>query len=206
MPHIALVGDSVIDNQAYVEGGPDVAEQLRRLIPKSWEVSRLAVDGAVIADVLRQLAAIPEAATHLIISAGGNDALHESGVLTAPANSMAEALTLLADVQDRFRRAYAHLLDTAARFKGEIAVCTIYDPRFPDARERKLGSLALSVLNDAVTREAFARNLTLLDLRLTFDDDRDFANPIEPSIQGGMKLARTILRFVSGDTQARVLR
>ena len=206
MPHIALLGDSVIDNKAYVGGGPDVAEQLRMLIPKSWQVSRLAVDGALIADVLQQLAAVPAEATHLIISAGGNDALRESSVLTAGANSLAQALTLLANVQSRFRRDYAHLLQGAARFKGQVAVCTIYDPRFPDATQRQLGSLALSVLNDVITREAFARDLAPLDLRVMFNDDSDFANAIEPSVQGGMKLARTILRFVSGDTQARVLR
>ena len=60
-----------------------------------------------------------------------------------------------------------------------------------------MGSLALSVINDVVTREAFSRNLSLIDLRVMFDADEDFANPIEPSVQGGEKLARAIHRFAS---------
>jgi hypothetical protein len=48
-----------------------VAEQLRTLAPKEWEVTRLAVDGAVFSSVLRQLDHLPTDATHLVISAGG---------------------------------------------------------------------------------------------------------------------------------------
>ena len=47
MTHIALLGDSVIDNKAYVGRGPDVAEQVRKLVPNEWKVTRLAIDGAV---------------------------------------------------------------------------------------------------------------------------------------------------------------
>src|SRR5437764_15458406 len=77
MTHIALLGDSVIDNKAYVGAGPDVAEQVRMLAPKEWRVARLAVDGALSSSVLRQLDSLSTEATHLVISAGGNDALGE---------------------------------------------------------------------------------------------------------------------------------
>jgi hypothetical protein len=43
----------------------------------------------------------------------------------------------------------------------------------------------------------FARGLPLIDLRLLFDDARDYANPIEPSVQGGAKLARVIAKIVT---------
>ena len=39
MTHIALLGDSVIDNGAYVGRGPDVAEQVRNLVPDEWKVT-----------------------------------------------------------------------------------------------------------------------------------------------------------------------
>jgi hypothetical protein len=42
MTHILLLRDSVIDNKAYVGRGPDVAEQLRKLSPKEWQVTGLA--------------------------------------------------------------------------------------------------------------------------------------------------------------------
>jgi hypothetical protein len=73
----------------------------------------------------------------------------------------------------------------------------VYDPRYPDPLERRISSLGLSVINDVVTREAFSRNLFLIDLRVMFDADEDFANPIEPSVQGGLKLAHAIHRFAS---------
>jgi hypothetical protein len=89
--HIALLGDSVIDNKAYVAGGPDVAELLAALAPQ-WRISRLAIDGAVIADVYEQLAQLHGETTHVVVSIGGNDALRESGLLDAPARSVAESL------------------------------------------------------------------------------------------------------------------
>src|SRR3954469_4905603 len=187
MTHIALLGDSVIDNKAYVDRGPDVAEQVRMLAPKEWKVSRLAVDGATSSSVLTQLDRLPSDTTHLVISAGGNDALGESGVLDQSARSVSDVLMKPTDIQERFRRSYATLLE---RRKLPTAVCSVYDPRFPDPVRRRIGALALSVINDAITREAFARQFTLIDLRVVFNDDGDFANPIEPSVKGGMKLAR----------------
>jgi hypothetical protein len=206
MTHIALLGDSVIDNKAYVNGGPDVADQVKMLVPAQWSVTRLALDGAVLAGVVRQLEKVPTDVTHLVISAGGNDALGQSGILDSPASSVADVLNRLAGVQDGFRKGYSQMLDAAARRKRPVAVCTIYDPRFPDRVQRRLSSLALSVLNDVITREAFARGFAVIDLRIMFDDDRDFANPIEPSVQGGSKLASAIQRFASGQSDSFVIR
>jgi hypothetical protein len=78
-------------------------------------------------------------------------------------------------------------------------VCTIYEPRFPDARLRKGGVTALSMINDAITREAFVRNFAVIDLRLVCNEDADFANPIEPSARGGAKIAAAIVSFARGD-------
>ena len=49
---IILLGDSIIDNGAYVRPGePDVAKQLQALLPEHAVIKR-ALDGAVCADVL----------------------------------------------------------------------------------------------------------------------------------------------------------
>src|SRR6188472_4484107 len=88
--HIVLLGDSIFDNARYVPGGPSVIEHLRRILPGGWRATLLARDGSVTADVARQLAAVPEDATHLVISAGGNDALEQGSViLHDPARSFA---------------------------------------------------------------------------------------------------------------------
>jgi hypothetical protein len=150
------------------------------------------------ADVPAQLRATGAGATHLAISIGGNDALLQSGVLDEGARSMAEALEKLAAVRESFQLGYAGMLEEVLSRRLPTAVCTIYEPRYPERRLRRLAVTALTLLNDVITREAFARGATLLDLRLICDRDEDFANPIEPSAGGGAKIAQAILNFVQG--------
>jgi hypothetical protein len=197
MKHIVLLGDSIFDNAAYVAGGPDVVRQLRSILPSGWRATLNALDGAVIGDISGQLSRLPADATHLVISVGGNNALGEAH--DQAVTSMAEALELLAGVRERFRAAYAAMLDEVLQRRLHTAVCTIYEPRFPELPQRRLAATALTVLNDAITREAFSRILDCLDLRVLCDDDRDFANPIEPSAHGGEKIARAILAFAAKD-------
>jgi hypothetical protein len=62
----------------------------------------------------------------------------------------------------------------------------------------------LTVFDDCIVRAAFARGLPLLDLRLTCAEEGDYANSIEPSAQGGEKIARAIAELVEhGFTRAR---
>jgi lysophospholipase L1-like esterase len=197
MTHIVLLGDSIFDNAAYVAGGPDVVRQLRDILPAGWRATLNALDGAVIADVPQQLQKLPRDATHLVLSIGGNDALGDAGLLERKVVSMAEALELITQVRERFRSAYARMLVQALQSKLPLAVCTIYEARFPEPAIRRAAATALTALNDAITREAFARNVDCIDLRILCDDDRDFANPIEPSVHGGAKIARAILGFTA---------
>ena len=93
MSHVVLLGDSIFDNGIYVSRGSSVIDQLKTRLPSGWKATLAAVDGAVTSSVLRQLERIPEDATHLIVSAGGNNALQNSDLLretdmTAPADSL----------------------------------------------------------------------------------------------------------------------
>ena len=54
----------------------------------------------------------------------------------------------------------------------------------------------LALYNDVSTRGAFAHGLPLVDLRLICSEPGDYANPIEPSAQGGEKIAAAIARLV----------
>jgi hypothetical protein len=205
MNHIVLLGDSIFDNAAYVAGGPDVVRQLRDILPSGWRATLNALDGAVIADLPRQLESLPSDASHLVVSVGGNDALGEAGLLDRKIASMAEALELISGVRERFRSAYARMLDQVLQRRLPLAVCTIYEARFPEPATRRMAATALTALNDAITREAFARGVDCIDLRILCNDDRDFANPIEPSVHGGAKIAGAILSFAT-PTSARFAR
>jgi lysophospholipase L1-like esterase len=198
MPHVVLLGDSIFDNAAYVDGGPDVIRQLRSRLPQGWQASLAAVDGGTMADIGDQLARLPVDATHLVVSIGGNDALGHSAILDAPSRSVADTLLKLADVQQAFRAEYSGMIETVLRARLPTAICTIYDPRYPDPIQRRVATTALAVINDGILREAVSRGLPIIDLRLICGEDADFANPIEPSVQGGGKIAGAIAALVTG--------
>jgi lysophospholipase L1-like esterase len=195
--HIVLLGDSIFDNAAYVSGGPDVVHQLRERLPAGWQATLRAVDGAVTSGVKSQLQRLPKDASHLVISVGGNDALGQSGILEQRATSVAEALNGLAIIREQFGRSYRAMLEPVLALGLPTAVCTIYDANYPDALRQRLVVTALSVFNDCITREAFARGLPLIDLRLICDRKEDYANPIEPSVRGGEKIAAAIAQLVT---------
>ncbi|MBP2290282.1 SGNH/GDSL hydrolase family protein [Azospirillum rugosum] len=192
MPHIVLLGDSIFDNRAYVQGGPDVVTHLRRRLPDGWRATLQAVDGAVTGGVAAQVRTLPPDASHLVVSVGGNDALRASGVLDEGARSVAGAVNRLGEIREAFQRDYRAMLDAVLAHRLPTAVSTIYDARYPDPLRQRLVITGLTLFNDVITREAFARGLPLLDLRLICDEAEDYANPIEPSVQGGAKIATAI--------------
>jgi hypothetical protein len=191
MGHVVLLGDSIFDNAAYVPGGPPVIEQLRRSLPTGWRASLLAVDGHVVSGVAGQMARLPADATHLFVSAGGNDALGESGILRQPGRSVVEALELLRDVQARFHDDYRKMLRTVCAASKPATVCTIYDA-IPGLGLAELAALAL--FNEVILREAFRAGVPVIDLRLLCDQPGDYSSlsVIEPSVAGGSKIARAI--------------
>jgi hypothetical protein len=179
-------------------GGREVVTQLRGALPlPGWRATLAARGGAVVEDVIGQLARLPSDATHLVVSIGGNDALRVEAMLAEPARSVAEALVRLDALRQRFRETYRTMLE-AARARGlPVAACTVYDPRFPDATRQRLAVAGLTLFNDAILREAFARDLAVIDLRLVCSDPADFANAIEPSARGGAKIAAEIAALVT---------
>jgi hypothetical protein len=62
--------------------------------------------------------------------------------------------------------------------------------------------VGLALFNDRITRAAFSRGLPLIDLRLICNEEGDYANPIEPSVQGGAKIAAAITTLVTGRNEA----
>jgi hypothetical protein len=196
MNHLVLLGDSIFDNAAYVGGAPDVIQQVRRRLPHRWKATLGAVDGSTTRDVPGQLRLLPADATHLIVSAGGNDALGSGDFLAAPAGSTAEALLGLAEIAEQFEHTYRAMLTEVLARGLPTAICTIYYPRFPDVTLQKIAVTGLTVFNDCIIRSAFVYRIPLLDLRFICTEEGDYANPIEPSAQGGEKIAAAIVEAV----------
>jgi lysophospholipase L1-like esterase len=196
MNHVVLLGDSIFDNAAYTGGAPDVVRQLRRRLPQGSKATLGAVDGGRIGDVREQLRLLPADATHLILSVGGNDALGHIDFLGAPAGSTAEALLGLAEIAADFERGYNDMLDEVLARGLPTAICTIYYPRFPDTTLQTIAVTAQTVFNDCIVRAALVHRLPLLDLRFVCTEEEDYADPIEPSAQGGEKISRAIAEML----------
>ena len=200
MPHVVLLGDSIFDNAMYTAGGPAVIHQVTALVPAGWRASLLAVDGSIARHVLSQMARLPRDATHLVLSAGGNDALGHTSIFESGASSAAEVLWRLADIAEGFEKSYREAVEACLRPGLPLAACTIYNGCFPDPSYQRLASVALMVFNDVILRTAISHGLQVIDLRAICSRAEDYANPIEPSSVGGEKIARAIVALVTGAT------
>lgn len=194
MTHIVLLGDSIFDNAPYVPAGMAVADHLRACLAPHDSVTLLARDGSVLDDVAAQLpglAVLPDPPTRLVLSCGGNDVLGLLGAMHGPVASVLEAVELLAAWQRDFGDAYRRMLDAVLATGLPLAVATIYEavPGLTAGLR-----VALGVFNDVILREAALRGLPVLDLRLVCTEPQDYAacSPIEPSAQGGRKIAQAL--------------
>ncbi len=214
MKHIVLLGDSIFDNISYVNSGElDVPNQLRLLVGHRSRVTNLAVDGHKIGHIKNQLNNMPPDTTNLFISIGGNDGLGQLSIFNSHVNTVGEALQQMYRIGNNFKKRYSEMVELVLSYNIPTAFCSIYYPRF-DARSlnrvqhyitaiqngreiQEMTMAAETIFNDIITYEIFKRKIPLIDLRVLCDDDQDFANPIEPSCIGGMKIAKTINRITN---------
>ena len=112
-----------------------------------------------------------------------------------------EKSTCLMLPRTRLRKRFSSLLEYRTAFGRTTRACSTPRPHdltfqrpsapcttraYPDPASAPRGSLGLSVINDVVTREAFSRDLSLIDLRGDVRwRTRTSPDPIEPSVQGG---------------------
>jgi hypothetical protein len=198
---LILLGDSIFDNGAYVKPGePDVAAHLRARLPAAdWTVQLRAVDGSIVSQVPVQLAAAAiEPSDVLAMSAGGNDALGSIELLSDPrAYTFSQVLAHLYTVKEAFRAAYAAALDALLAYQRPTVVCTVYNPHFDEQLMQHTAEAALSIFNDVIMQEAVRRRIPMIDLRLVCTEPIHFANPIEPSNEGGTRIAEAIISAVT---------
>ena len=193
--HLVLLGDSIFDNAAYVPDGPAVIDHIQAKLTEGWRATLVARDGDMVRHVSEQIPYIPVDATHLVLSIGGNDALDSIELLSRPTDSVRLALGHLNEIRSDFRRAYRAMLWQLLDLQRPLAVCTIYDavPNLsPDLQT------ALCLFNDTIVREANAAHVPIIDLRNICTEACDYSavSPIEPSAQGGEKIAKAIVTML----------
>ena len=102
-------------------------------------------------------------------------------------------LNALTTIRADFQANYGALLDEILKQELALTVCTIYDA-IPGLQDIQV--TALSIFNDAIITQATQRKLHIIELRHICTDSGDYSalSPIEPSEQGGGKIANTILK------------
>ncbi|KAJ3177960.1 hypothetical protein HDU85_005677 [Gaertneriomyces sp. JEL0708] len=221
--HIALLGDSILDNAPYVENGQEVSSHLRRELQRQFpdiptKVTLLARDGATLSGIPHQVDELAKLddVTHVFMSAGGNDALGEMGRLQKRVSNVGEALLDLYELRESLRSDYEQVFQNVMAHTpdGRLGLLNIYNPNSKatgvpeqhpditsatiDPREKSLIA-GLSLFNDVIQAVATKYQRPLIDVRGLFSDAGDYATPIEPSSQGGMKIVRNIVAIVQQD-------
>ena len=200
MKHVVLLGDSIFDNKAYVGDGPDVIEQLERGVAATAGPRRSTrVDGSTTSDIKGQLdrpcrrtrpiSWCRSAATTRCRQQGpdrGEGALGGRGARQARQDQG----RLQEELRRHARRSWWRG-SSRSRSAPSTRRATTIPPR---ARSPAPGSPSSTTSSCAKPSPAA---LPVIDLRLIFDDDADYANDIEPSVKGGAKIARAIATLVT---------
>ena len=207
---IHLHGDSIFDNETYVyngEGELCVREHLEDLLLPTTKVTLFAVDGYVTTEAyvdMNKLNTYGED-TLAVLSCGGNDALRSSGIMLAKSESVFDSLSQMKEIINSFEKNYDRLLwEMVNTYElKNVRVCTVYN-NIPKDAEFILDEtmLALRLFNDVITETADKYNVRLIDLRNICTESSDYStiSSIEPSHQGGEKIAKAIVKSFSMKT------
>ena len=189
---LVLIGDSILDNAPYTTPEPDTTTHLQNLLGSAWSVELLAMDGAVMADVPRQVRALHGRPDVAVLSVGGNDAIQHVDLLERRGTSSADVFKDLLEIVDDFEHNYEKVARMVAEHAHRTVLCTIYEVRLEPAIYAKLVRVPLAVLNDRIISIGARLGVDVIDLRAVCTDDADFVLQIEPSATGAARIAQAI--------------
>lgn len=70
--------------------------------------------------------------------------------LATEAKTLGDALLVMAKLREKFKADYTSMIDKLLAQKLPTTVCSIYNPRFPAAREQTICETGLCFLNDVI--------------------------------------------------------
>jgi len=199
--HIVLLGDSTLDNGRYLDlarGELSVEKQLhKRCLERGWSMTVLAQDGSVLDDVRqRQMPLIPESATHLVLSASGNDLLSLLNDMVVANFTLSSMYATIGHGLAQVAENYRALLQDLKALGCHLSCCTLYSPNFNHLFFKSLATFSLGLHNSRISQISVDLDCSLIDFANMFDSGNDFANPLELSTRGGSKLVENIATFV----------
>jgi hypothetical protein len=175
------MGDSALNNSAYVPAGKSVFDYLKQ---KTINIYNFAKDGATIQDCYDQLDKIPSdfnnSNTYLFISVGGNDILNIRGIL----NNV--------DIDNLFRK-YLDFINALKAKLGSvnINICNLYLPADPRYQNYKS---SIDQWNQLIQKSSnrVGAMYNVVDFYSLLKDPNDFIYGIEPSAEASIKIANII--------------
>ena len=176
---VYCVGDSMLNNAIYVEANQSVLFHLRN--ESQYKFVMLARDNARISDAFHQIDRIPEKEQEkeeasemvIVLSVGGNDLLAEDG---DPRETFQHWLELVKSIRIRFGRSV------------RILVLGLY---FPKSKQRffdRIRQWNAWLLQNVDTSGAY----NVIETSNVITETKDICYKIEPSEQGGAKIADLI--------------
>lgn len=178
---ILLLGDSMLANDSYVKPGQSIKDYIEEIFPKE-RVFMLAKNNSTIQNVFHQLEKIPfdldKSSTYLFLSAGGNDLLNaEPDLNSTTLNQIFDKYTLLIDsIITRLPNA-------------KLYVLTLYTPQ--DQPDHPY----IEIWNKKLKKLVPFRNIIDTSLLIS-DNKKDLVYNVEPSVDGGKKIASAILQRI----------
>jgi lysophospholipase L1-like esterase len=179
--NIILIGDSVLNNSAYVPSGKSVFDNLKE---KTSNVFNFAKDGATIQDCYAQLDNISSnfnnTNTYVFISIGGNDILNKRGQLSSE------------EINSLFQQ-FLSFIDALNVKLGSVNlnICNLYLPSDPRFQNYKSSIDQWNILIKENSNRIGAM-YNILDLYSLLNTPNDFIYSIEPSPDGSVKIANLI--------------
>jgi len=200
--HIVLLGDSTLDNGRYLnlaKGELSVEKQLMKIChERHWDLTVLAQDGSMLDDVRqRQLPLIPEGASHIVLSASGNDLLSLLNEMVVANFTLSSMYATIGTGLGKVAENYHALLKQLKGLGCHLALCTLYRPNFNHLFFKSLASFSLGLHNSRIKQISVDFDVSVIDFSVMFDSEEDFANPLELSTRGGSKLVVNVAEFVT---------
>jgi len=179
--NILLLGDSILENGFYVE------KSIESILKNSiHNIFNYAYDGTKISDIYSQIQKIPydlnSSSSFIFLSVGGNDIIER-----ARTGSTSEDINPIFDEYKNMIYSLKAKMD-----QSKIILLTLY---YPYNSDYHLYYDMIKDWNKSLEKFAVNENLQILKTYNLLGKPEDFIHSIEPSIQGGMKIAQSILNF-----------
>lgn len=186
---IILMGDSILKNNLYVKNGKAVEDILRE--KTNAEIILLAENNATITDIYAQIERLPQhlnkKSNTIFLSVGGNNIL-SNFVNNEPNDTQDHVLATIF-------KAYKRLVKTI-KTKMDHVNLVLIDIYYPQNLQYTQYHPIIKEWNTFLDSFASEKSLPVMKISTLLIEPSDFTLSIEPSDNGGEKIANQIIQYI----------